>query len=187
MDTYRPLRLPLYAALIAAVAAVAGSLYLSMGLGLVACPICGYQRGFAMAVLVILVLGLTTKARDSGFVNLFAFVPTVIGGMIAAYHSFSHLSGLQICPKGLFGIGHTPEQSVVSFVLILGCLLPGLAYDIVHQRIKIAAVLWSFLLGAMLAYLCIAASPGVPTPSKPTELECYAPIKDAPPTVRMVE
>ena len=153
MPTARPLMIPTIAATIAAFAAVAGSVYLSMGLGLIACPICLYQRGFAMATFGILVVGLATKARESGYVNLFAFLPTVIGGLVAAVHSFLHLGGAQVCPKGLFGIGHTPEQSVVSYLLIVCCLLPGLAHDVVHQRIKIAHVSWTFLLGAGMAYV----------------------------------
>ena len=38
-------------------ASVAGSLYLSLGLGLIACPLCFYQRTFAFAVLGVLILG----------------------------------------------------------------------------------------------------------------------------------
>ena len=37
------------AALIAAAISVAGSLYLSLGMGLIACPLCFYQRTFAFA------------------------------------------------------------------------------------------------------------------------------------------
>src|SRR5262245_32680081 len=93
------------AALVAAVASVGGSISLTLGLGLIACPLCLYQRAFAVAVLGVLFLGLVTKARDTGFVNLLAFLPAVIGGLIAAWHTALDASGQQVCPHGVFGLG----------------------------------------------------------------------------------
>src|SRR5260370_8662109 len=47
-----------WAALLVALIALAGSLWLSMGMGLKACPLCFYQRTFVMAPVAVLVFGL---------------------------------------------------------------------------------------------------------------------------------
>ncbi len=164
-------------ALIAALGSVAGSLYLSLGLGLLACPLCFYQRTFAFAVLGILIVGAFTKARESGFVNLFAFLPTVAGGLIAAWHTYLDMSGRLICPNGLFGIGTTAQQSLASYILILLALLPGLAFDVRDRKPSAGAVAWSVLLGGAFAYGCIVSSPP-PTMPKPEIRDriCHPPV-----------
>ena len=46
-------------ALAVSVAALAGSLYLSMGMKLKACPLCLYERTFMMGLVGVLLIGLT--------------------------------------------------------------------------------------------------------------------------------
>jgi len=169
-----------FAALIAAIASVAGSLYLSLGLGLIACPLCFYQRAFAFAVLGVLILGVLIRARESNFVNLMALLPTVAGGVVAAFHTYLEASGKLICPKGLFGIGSTAQQSLASFVLILICLMPALAIDVRRKGVSIGAIAFATILGAASAYGCIVSSPGPSMP--PVEkrpLMCHPPVSAA--------
>src|SRR5262245_8623293 len=45
-------------ALLASLVGVAGTIYLSLGLGLRACPLCFYQRVFIMGVAAVLAVGL---------------------------------------------------------------------------------------------------------------------------------
>src|SRR5262245_50022450 len=117
------------AALIAALASVGGSFSLTVRLGLIACPLCLLQRAFAVAVLCILFLGIVTRARDTGLVNLLAFLPALIGGLIAGWHTVLDVTGRQVCPNGVFGLGTTAQQSLASYVLILAALLPSLIMD----------------------------------------------------------
>jgi len=166
-----------FAALIAAAASVGGSLYLSLGLGLIACPLCFYQRTFAFAVLGVLILGVFTRARESTFVHLMALLPTIAGGVVAAFHTYLEASGKLICPKGLFGIGSTAQQSLASFVLILICLIPGLAVDVSKKSVSVGAAALSAVLGVAFAYGCIVSSPAPSMP--PVEkrpLMCHPPV-----------
>ena len=166
-STSRP-SVPTVAALIAAAVSVAGSLYLSLGMKLIACPLCFYQRTFAFAALGILMLGVFTRARDTAYVNLMAFLPTVAGGLIAAFHTYLDGTGRLICPKGISGFASTAQESLASFALILVCLIPGLAQDVRRKGLSIAAVAWSVILGGAFAYGCIVSSPApsMPPPEK---------------------
>lgn len=179
MSNSRP-SLPTVAALVAAAASVAGSLYLSLGLKLIACPLCFYQRTFAFAVLGVLILGVFTRARETAYVNLMAFLPAVAGGLVAAFHTYLEASGALVCPKGIAGIGSTAQQSLASFILILACLLPGLMIDIRRKGLSIAPVGWSLLLGGVFAGGCIvsAPAPSMPPPDK-RPLMCHPPESPA--------
>jgi Disulfide bond formation protein DsbB len=159
---------PTVAALVAAAISVTGSLYLSLGMGLIACPLCFYQRTFAFAVLGVLMVGVFTRAHETAFVNLMAFVPTVAGGLVAAFHTYLDMTGKLVCPKGMFGIGTTAQQSLVSFVLILACLVPGLVMDVRRKGLSLGPVVWGTLLGGAFAYGCIVSSPApnMPPPEK---------------------
>jgi disulfide bond formation protein DsbB len=176
MSESRP-PLPTLAALAAAVASVAGSLYLSLGMGLIACPLCFYQRTFAFAVLGVLILGVFTRAHASGYVNLMAFLPAVAGGLIAAFHTYLEAAGRLICPKGIADIGSTAQQSLASFILILACLLPGLVMDVRRRGPAAASVGWSLLLGGAFAYGCIVSSPAPSMPpADKRPLICHPPV-----------
>ena len=53
----------LWAATGLALVGTAGSLYLSLGMGLKACPLCFYQRTFVMAALAVLLVGRLDMCR----------------------------------------------------------------------------------------------------------------------------
>jgi disulfide bond formation protein DsbB len=164
-------------ALAAAIASVGGSFSLTLGLGLIACPLCLLQRAFAVAVLGILFLGLVTKIRDTGLVNLLAFLPTMIGTLIAAWHTVLDVTGQQICPSGVLGLGTTAQQSLASYVLILAALVPGLWMDLRAGKVSISTVIWTMLLGGALAFACIVTTP--PPEMPVTELRsrvCHPPV-----------
>ena len=176
MPDFRSL-LSTIAALIAAGASVAGSLYLTLGLGLIACPLCFYQRTFAFAVLGVLILGVFSHARATGYVNVMALLPTIAGGVVAAFHTYLDMSGKLVCPKGIFEIGTTAQQSLASFVLIAICLFPDLVRDVRTKRVSIATVAASVILGGAFAYGCIVTSPA-PTmpPVEKRPLMCHPPV-----------
>jgi disulfide bond formation protein DsbB len=75
-------------ALLLATVATGGSLYLSMGLGLKACPLCFYQRSFAMAAVLVLIIQLWLDGIRSPRATILT-LPLVVSGLgIAAFHGF---------------------------------------------------------------------------------------------------
>jgi len=175
MSPVRP-SLPTVAALIAAAISVAGSLYLSLGMGLIACPLCFYQRTFAFAVLGVLILGVFTRAHETAYVNVMALLPAVAGGLVAAFHTYLDGTGKLICPKGLLRVTTTAQESLLSFALILACLVPGVVADVRRKGLSVAAVVASLLLGGAFAYGCIVSSPAPsPPPPEKRPLICHPP------------
>jgi len=117
-------RLWLAAGTLVAVVATAWSLYLSLGLGLVPCELCWYQRILMYPLTVILgVAALENRAR----VCRTALPLSVLGIGIAAYHSWLQISG----GSGTCSIGggcsavqyqflglSVPNLSLIAFVLV---------------------------------------------------------------------
>jgi disulfide bond formation protein DsbB len=153
-------------ALLLAAIATAGSLYLSMGMHLVPCPLCYYQRSFAMAALAVLLVGVGTGMGQ--YVSLSALaLPLAAGGLgIAGFHVWlEHTSALE-CPKGLFDLGTAPQQSLAA----LGLLTVVLLIDAASRRIGSGAlaIVAGLVLGGLLAAGCIASAPPLPkAPDKP--------------------
>ncbi len=150
-----------YLALALAIVGTAGSLYLSIGMGLKACPLCFYQRTFVMAIVVVLGVGLLIDRYQSGFLCLLC-VPLAVAGLgIAAFHEYLVISGKLECPGGIFGIGVAPLQSLAIFVVLTMCI--GLGTE---RRIAILA--GAVALGLALAWGCVASTPPMPpAPDKP--------------------
>lgn len=123
----RPRGLLVFATLVATVATLA-SLYLSEGLGLVPCELCWYQR-ILMYPLVV-VLGVAAYERRQR-VYLTALPLAVLGGLVAAYHSWLQVAGTPgTCSVGgcvtvqyrVLGLT-IPNLALLAFVLIAGALL----------------------------------------------------------------
>ncbi|WP_049901483.1 disulfide bond formation protein B [Halococcus agarilyticus] len=117
-------RLPLAAATLVTAVATVWSLYLSLGLGLIPCELCWYQRILMYPLTVILgVAALENRAR----VYRTALPLSVLGAGIAAYHSWLQISG----GSGTCSIGggcsavqyrflglSVPNLSLIAFVLV---------------------------------------------------------------------
>src|SRR5215207_7458615 len=72
--------------LLVALVALAGSLWLSIGMKLKACPLCFYQRTFVMGVVAVLGIGVLTGERYRAVLNVLA-LPLAVGGfVVAAFH-----------------------------------------------------------------------------------------------------
>lgn len=111
-------------ALVVASLALVGSLVLSLGMGLKACPLCFYQRTFMMGLVAVLAMGLKTSAESSRL-SLLA-MPIALGGLgVAAFHVFLEMSGRLECPMGLLGLGSAPQQSLAMFGVIFALLWLG--------------------------------------------------------------
>jgi disulfide bond formation protein DsbB len=151
-----------FAALLLALAGVAGSLYLSIGMGLKACPLCFYQRSFAMAVAAVLLIGWLLHLRQEALCML--ALPSATSGLgVAIFHTYLEFAGKLECPRGILALGTAPQQSFALLALLFATLLGG---ALTLRRSSILAA--SILLGAALAAASIWSSPSMPSaPSQP--------------------
>src|SRR5690242_8659304 len=102
-----PCRVLTWAALAVAAAALAGSLYLSMGMALRACPLCFYQRTFVMSLVAVLGMGLATRLAPATLALL--SLPLAVAGFgVALFHVFLEITGTLVCPAGVLGLGTAP-------------------------------------------------------------------------------
>ncbi|EMA47270.1 disulfide bond formation protein B [Halococcus saccharolyticus] len=116
-------RLWLAAATLVAVVATAWSLYFSLGLGLIPCELCWYQRILMYPLTVI--LGVAALENRPGVVRT-ALPLSVLGSGVAAYHSwFQATADSATCSVGSCGtvqyqiLGLTvPNLSLIAFVLV---------------------------------------------------------------------
>jgi disulfide bond formation protein DsbB len=143
-----------YLATATSLAALAGSLYLSLGMGLKACPLCFYQRVFVMATVGVLVLGLLVPGGRPGLTSLLA-LPGAVGGLaVAGWHNYLEFSGILECPHGVGGVGTAPQQSLGVFAVLTFALL----MDVAWNRLLIPA-LAALVLGCGFAFGVIVSTP----------------------------
>ena len=158
----RPARPLEAAALILGVIASAGSIWLSLGLGLKACPLCFYQRSFVFGAAAVLAMGFLAGARP-GLPSLLALPLGAAGFGVAVFHNYLELGGKLECPRGLAGFGTAPQQSLIATGLVLALLIAGAAVGAraapSGRARNIAAAL---LIGALAAALGIASAPPLP-------------------------
>jgi disulfide bond formation protein DsbB len=180
LETTRPPRSTIYAwtALLMGVVAVGGSLYLSSAhMGLKACPLCFYQRTFAMAVIGILVIGLLSRV-DATLLSLLA-LPSAVGGLgVAIFHVYLVQTGKLECPKGLLDLGPAPVQSLAAYALMLFPLLADVF------RARAVAGLAAVVLGSVFVWASISFNPAPPpAPDKPYPKPpdiCRVPYRETP-------
>jgi hypothetical protein len=156
-----------WAALAAAVAGLAGSLFLSLGMNLKACPLCFYQRTFMMGLVAVLGMGLLTGAARPGRLALLALPLAVAGLGVALFHVFLELRGNLECPAGLLGLGTAPQQSLALFVVLTALLVAGALRVPQAGAGSWAGVAGAVGLGGLLAVASAIANP--PPPAAPTQ------------------
>jgi disulfide bond formation protein DsbB len=151
-----------------ALVGLTGSLYLSVGMGLKACPLCFYQRSFVMAVAAVLGVGLASRTRPVSALSLLSLPLAASGLGVAAFHVYLELTGKLECPVGVMNLGTAPQQSLAIFVLLLGALLMGTASGREPQQFRWSHVVGAALLGLALAAASIWSTPPLPTaPAQP--------------------
>ncbi len=158
----RELSLWLWAATFASLVALAGTLYLSLGMGLKACPLCLYQRTFIMGVVGVLILGMFIRDMPAHAPGLLA-LPLAVGGLsVAVFHAYLESTGVLECPKGVLDFGTAPVQSLTIFtVLTLFLLLDQL------RGPGMIAPAAACVLGGLFAFGAIRTAPPSALPTQP--------------------
>jgi disulfide bond formation protein DsbB len=147
-----------------AVLALAGSLWLSIGMHLKACPLCLYQRTFVMGVVGVLAMGLLTGARRAEVLELAGLPLATAGLAVAVFHEYLELTGKLECPKGLLNLGSAPQQSLAA-ILVLVILLLGA----IRNKVGAIFALSAIVLGVLFAIGAVASAPPMSPASKPYE------------------
>ena len=162
------------AMLVLAVLGAAGSVYLSVGLGLKACPLCFYQRSFVIAAALTLALSLWLDGSRSARACIVA-LPLVSAGLgVAIFHEYLVAAGKLECPRGLLGWGDAPTQSLSVFAALTGGCLGG-AWSACRAdgRGTMLTILAAVCLGLGAAGACIASAPPLP----PSPAQAYDPVR----------
>jgi hypothetical protein len=155
---------------VVALVALAGSLWLSVGMGLKACPLCFYQRTFVMGVGAVLGIGLLTGRRHWGVLNPLALPLAVAGLGVTAFHVFLELAGKLECPPGVMGIGTAPQQSLAVLSVLVVLVVVGVVRGAKAGESFWAASVGAVVVGVLLtAGAVVSAPPMPPTPTKPYE------------------
>jgi len=159
--------------LASSLAGTLGSLYLSLGMKLKACPLCFYQRTFIMVVAAIAVTSFLIDRRSMR-VSLLS-LPMVVAGLgVAAFHNFLVWTGKLECPEAVGGWGDAPMQSFAIFLLLLGLCLGGAwtthSAGICWKKSVVGALC---SLGLLMAVACVVSSPPLP----PSPEQPYDPVK----------
>lgn len=152
--------------LVVALAVLAGSIWLSVGMGLKACPLCFYQRTFVMGVVGVLAVGLLAGPRHHAILNVLA-LPMAVGGVgVALFHVYLELTGKLECPAGVLGVGTAPQQALAAQAVLLVVVIIGVVRGGAAEARAILASA-AVLVGLLLAWGSVASAP--PPPPVPTK------------------
>jgi hypothetical protein len=139
---------------------VAGSLWLSLGMGLRACPLCFYQRTFVMSVCAILLIGLLGRAAPGGALSRLALPLGLAALGVSGFHVWLEYNGTLECPDGILGVGSSPQQALAIIVAMTIVLF----IDVVRFRPSTGVMfaIVGIIVGGGLAYGSIVSSPPIP-------------------------
>jgi disulfide bond formation protein DsbB len=144
-----------------ALLAVAGSLYLSLGMKLKACPLCFYQRSFAMGVAAVLVMGMPPSRRQAGLLTL--VLPMIVAGLgVAGFHVYLEIIGKLECPKGVLGLGTAPQQSLAAFIGMSLAAAVGWKQNGAHMESSLVQATAAIVVGVIIVAGSIASTPPLP-------------------------
>jgi disulfide bond formation protein DsbB len=150
-----------------AAAASAGSVYLTLVLDLVPCPLCYYQRAFSFAAFAVLAVGVTAGMGRTTALAALALPLAVAGLTVAGFHVYLERSGALECPAGILGLGSAPTQSLAAFVLLTLLLLSDTWQDL-RPGGGWSASLGGILLGVVLALMSLFTAEKLPSaPTSP--------------------
>jgi disulfide bond formation protein DsbB len=163
-----------WAACAVALLTLAGSLYLSLGLKLKACPLCFYQRTFVMGALGVLLVGLLA-GRRGGSLSLLALPAAVGGCAVGVFHVSRELIGVMECPAGLSGVLSAPQEALIAQTLLVVLLVADVLRGPQSFGARLAGALGTLLLGTAFAAAAIVS---VPPPPSPPRTAPYDPVRE---------
>lgn len=148
-----------------ALATSLGSVFMSVGLKLAACPLCYYQRTFAFGVALILLVGMVFELQERITLPALA-LPLALGGLsIALWHVSLESRGKMECPTGLTMVLSAPKESLIAFVLISVALIHGtLISEFPANGWRAVALAVALQAGIVPACLFTVAMPAPPKP-----------------------
>ncbi|MEX0716695.1 MAG: disulfide bond formation protein B [Planctomycetaceae bacterium] len=162
--------LPTAVALAVALATVTGSLWLSVGMNLKACPLCFYQRTFAMSAAAVLAIGLIARIRPAASLSLLSLPLATAALGIALFHVSLELTGKLECPRGLLGLGTAPQQALAALAILFAAVLMDAWRGRRRAAFGWVPLIGGIVLGGLLAFACIrGAPPPPPVPTAPYE------------------
>ncbi len=142
-----------------------GSLYMSVGMGLKACPLCLYERSLVMAVVGVLGLGVALRIGPPGTLSLLC-LPLAVGGLgLAGFHAYLDRSGVLDCPDGVLGIGRAPDQSLAGYLLLSGLLTIAALNGHLKTNKSYLHGLGAAALGLAFAVASVKSAPPLPPPN----------------------
>lgn len=108
-----------------AVVATTGSLYFSLGMGLIPCRLCWYQRILMYPLVVVFGVALATNDRT---VYQTALPLAGVGVVVSGYHSAIQIIGGGVCGSfscttiqfQLLGVLSIPNMAFIAFIGIFG-------------------------------------------------------------------
>jgi hypothetical protein len=128
------------------------------------CPLCYYQRTFAMALVGVLGMGLVTGAGQAGRLSLVALPVAVAGLGVALFHVWLEATGKLECPQGVLGWGTAPQQSLAAFGLTAALLVGAAVRGPAPWPGRWPAVIGGVVLGGLLALAACTSNPPMPVP-----------------------
>jgi hypothetical protein len=153
-----------WAALVVAIVAAAGSLGLTLVEKKQACPLCFYQRTFALCLVAVLGQGLLTGAVRSGRLAILA-LPLAIGGLgVAAFHVSLEVRDILECPAGLFDVATAPKQSLAIFAVLAVLLAAGVVNGLKVREVGALGAVLAVVLSGGLVWASVSANPKPPDP-----------------------
>jgi hypothetical protein len=160
-----------------ALGALLGSLWLSIGMGLKACPLCYYQRTFVMGVVAVLGIGLLAGERHRRVLNLLALPLVVAGVGIAVFHVYLELSGKLECPAGVLGLGTAPQQSLAVLSALLILVVVGVVRGGILTAFHPLAAPAALVLGLLLAWGAVVSASSTPPKDYSVFDMCRPPLR----------
>lgn len=167
-------------AFLVAIGVAAGSVWMTLGMKLIACPLCLYQRAFAFGVLGVLTAGLFLGVPRRGLLSLLALPLALAAVAVSLFHVFLEAEGTLECPSGPLGFGSAPQEAAAG----LGLLLLVLAVDVMIMAPKnvLLPLAGVAVLGVVLGVGALGTAPALVLPKEPypkpvEEFGCRPPFR----------
>jgi len=147
---------------------LAGSIFLSLGMELHACPLCIMERTFLMGVVVVLLVSWLTPALRGTGLGCRLALPLALAGLVtASFHCYLEWNGTLVCPYGVLALGTGPQQSLAIFVLVTATLAASQVMTARRGEATAAAgwIVLGLVVGGALGAVSIKAGPPLPIPA----------------------